>query len=154
MLYRDLINIVYFSWKIEIFLSFNSINLIFEWFWTQLCSPKYLGNKNLQVFSAVECHTPGSVHFAPAKSGIRTPDRLLYILYFYHLATVMFKIFTESAPRPIQSISDNMHVVVAIFFPTGRNRKRMDWRPLVKDHINKVKNPETFFWNLSMISNV
>ena len=143
MLYRDLINIVYFSWKIKIFLSFISINLIFEWFWTQLCSPKYLGNENLQVFSAVECHTPGSVHFAPAKSGIWTPDRLLYILYFYHLATVT--ISTESAPRLIQSISDNMHVVVAIFSPSGRNRKRMDWRPLVKEHINKVENQKPFF---------
>ena len=47
-------------------------------------------------------------------------------------------VFTESAPRLIQSISCDVHLFVCVFMPAARTRKRVYWRLFVKNHIAKI----------------
>ena len=46
-------------------------------------------------------------------------------------------IFTQSAPRPIQSISRHFRLLFVVV-PSWKQRFLVDWRPLVKERIANI----------------
>ena len=67
------------------------------------------------------------------------------VLYWLNVISSSL-IITESAPRPIQSISHNFRVFVCSFsVPSVDNPNQESWRLLIKERIAKFSDLRTFF---------
>ena len=66
-------------------------------------------------------------------------------LFLTSYKTKTLWLFTESTPRPIQSVSRN---VLFLFVPSVGNRNRMNWRLLVNECIAKFTK-----WFLEILDN-